>query len=109
MIDEQEVQTAFDWLARNADKAAEARARRVALEEGRKRIKAIIMKEHAEKAIGAQEREAYADDRYQTHLEGLKAAVYEDERYRWLKDAAIAEIEAFRTFSANRRGLDRVG
>lgn len=104
MVTEQDVEKAFDFLRDSAKEAAEARAHRVYLEEGRKRIKALIMSEHKDLPVSAQEREAYSDPRYETHLEGLRIAVERDERFRWLKDAAIAKIDAYRTFSANQRG-----
>ena len=67
------------------------------------------MKKHAELPVSAQEREAYADPEYNTHIEGLVQAVYEDERIRWLKDTAIAKIEAWRTMESSRRGMSKVG
>lgn len=104
MITDDEIQKAVDWLRDNADEAAQARANRVVMEEGRKCVKAKLMKEHVKESIGAQEREAYADNRYQLHLDGLKEAVLEDERFRMLRAAADAKIEAWRTMQANQRG-----
>lgn len=108
MISETDIEKAVDWLRNNAEPAAKARAERLALEEGRKSLKAILMKEHVTLALGAQEREAYADVRYKTHLEGLRQAVYEDERNRMLRGAAITKIDAWRTMESSRRGVDRV-
>ena len=105
MIREEDIERACEWLVEQAEECAQARADRIALEEGRKHLKAIIMKEHADIALGAQEREAYADPRYKTHLEGLREAVYKDEKLRYLRSAAETKIEAFRTLSANTRGL----
>lgn len=109
MISEQDIERAFDWLVQNADKAAETRAARIYLEEGRKRLKAIIMSEHVNMPVSAQEREAYADDRYKVHLEGLREAIAADEKMKWLKDTAIAKIEAWRTLESSRRGAGKVG
>ena len=67
------------------------------------------MKEHVKLALGAQEREAHADERYETHLEGLREAVYADEKCKFLRDAAEAKIEAWRTQQANARGFGKVG
>lgn len=105
MITEEEVNKALEWLVSNADKAAEARAHRQYLEDFSRTIKAEIMSEHIDEAVNAQERHAYADHRYRIHLEGLKAAIKEDEKYRWRKDTAIARIDVYRTQQANLRGV----
>ncbi len=105
MITEEEVNKALEWLVSNADKAAEARAHRQYLEDFSRTIKAEIMSEHIDEPVNAQERHAYADGRFKTHLEGLKAAIKEDERFRWLKDTAIAKLDCWRTQQANLRGV----
>jgi hypothetical protein len=66
-------------------------------------MKAQIMKEHAGDPLGAQEREAYDDPRYREHLEAIKEAVYADEYQRFMRGAAEAKIEAWRTQCSNRR------
>lgn len=108
MISDEEIERAVDWLRDHAEEAAVAKAARVMLEETRKSLKATLMKENADQSIGAQEREAYADERYHTHLEGLREAVYADEKNKYLRAAAEAKIEAWRTMQANARGLGRV-
>lgn len=103
MINEEELNKAMQWLVSSADKAAQANANRQYLDAFSKTIKAEIMSEHISEPVNAQERNAYADPRYKTHLEGLKAAIYEDERYRWLAKTAHAKIEVWRTMQANLR------
>lgn len=105
MFDEKNAQAAFQWLQENSDLAAEARAQRLHLESFGKTIKARIMSEHTEKPISAQEREAYADERYVTHLKGLKVAIENDEKFRWKRDRAMATLDGWRTKSANSRGV----
>ena len=109
MITDSEIEKACDWLRDHAEEAAQAKAARVYLEHGRKRLLGLIMKEHTDKPLGAQEREARADERYKTHLEGLREAVYADEKCRFLRSAAEAKIEAWRTQQANQRGWQKVG
>lgn len=109
MISEQDIERAFSWLVEHAEKAAETRAARLYLEEYRKRLKASIMQEHLDLPVSAQEREAYADKRYQVHIEGYREAVAADEKMKWLKDTAIAKIEAWRTMESSRRGAGKVG
>lgn len=103
MISEDDIEKAVDFLRDNAVAAAQARATRIYLEEFRKSIKAQIMAEQTDEALGAQERRAYSSDKYIEHLEALKTAVFEDERFRFLREAAMAKIEAWRTKSANQR------
>lgn len=103
MISDEEIDRALDWLVKNADRAAMARANRIYIEESLKPVKATLMKESGQESIGAQEREAYADPRYLELIQGLKQAVEEDERFRWLQKAAEAKIEAYRTMQANQR------
>ena len=109
MIDDDDVDRALSWLVSNASKAAQARANKVLLEESCRTVKARLMKASGQESLGAQEREALASDEYQTHLEGLKAAVYEDTQYTLLRQAAEARIEAWRTMSSNNRAQTKVG
>lgn len=102
-ISEAEIDKALDYLRDNAGAAAQARADRIYVEEYRKTVKAQLMKEHDGKALGIQEREAYADPRYVAHLDAIKEAVFRDELARFLKEAAQAKIEAWRTQSSNER------
>lgn len=97
---------ALDFIRDNAPAYAKAKAERIYLEEFRKTKKALCMKAALAggvEAANAQEREAYADPEYRQVLEGLRAAVEEEERLRWLIVAAQARIEVWRSLEANRR------
>lgn len=98
---------AVDFLFQNAAVYAEAKGRRVQLEEFRKSQKAILMKSSGVEAIGAQEREAYAHPEYIALLAGLRAAVELEETLRWQLEAAKARIAIYQTMSANNRAIDR--
>lgn len=102
-ISEEDVEQALDYLTKGARAAADARATRQYVEDYLRVIKAQIMMEHAELPLGAQEREAYSDSRYTDHLKVIREAVAEDERRRFMRDAASAKIEAWRTQSSNER------
>ena len=104
MITEEQVEKAVDYLRDSAESCAKARAERLYLDDFSRSLKAQIQAEYSSEPLGAQERHAYSDARYLAHLEGLKQAIYEDERGRFLREAALAKLEAFRTFSANTRG-----
>tara|TARA_R100000329_G_scaffold150964_1_gene145328 strand:- start:41 stop:361 length:321 start_codon:yes stop_codon:yes gene_type:complete len=103
MITDDEIEKAVDWLKENAKSSANSRATRIYLEEYRKSLKALIMREYLNLPVSAQEREAYADARYIKHLNALKIAVEEDEKNKFLRASADAKIEAWRTFQANNR------
>lgn len=108
MIDENDIEKALSWLVKNATPAAKARAERQYLEEYRKVIKAQLMKASGEETAAAQEREAYANEGYAKHLEALRIAVEDDERFRWLTTAAEAKIECWRSFEATRRAQEKI-
>ena len=103
MITDEQAEKALDYIRDNADKAAEARANRIYMEEYRKSIKATLMSEHIREPVNAQERHAYSDPRYIQHLQAIKEAIKLDEQHRWMMTAAEAKLEAWRTMSANNR------
>ena len=105
LITEESVQKALDFLRDNAERAGELRGQRYQLEEGRKAIKATLMKRHVRQPVNDQEREAYADPEYMEYLKGVAEAIAADEEARWLMKSAEARIEAWRTYNANLRAM----
>ena len=99
MISQKDIEKALDFLRDSATDAAQNRANRVYVEDYLKVVKANIMASHADKPVNAQEREAYIHLDYLSHLEAIKEAVYEDEKLRFLIDAAKAKISAWQTIS----------
>lgn len=96
----------LDFIRDNAPLYAKAKSERIFLEEFRKSKKALLMRdaEAAGHKTGAmQEREAYAHPDYIAVLDGLRVAVEEEERLRWMIIGAQAKIEVWRTIEANRR------
>ena len=102
MIDESRVERAVNWLAESADKAAQARATREYLEEYRKTLKALLMREHAELPLAAAEREAYADPRYVEHLVAQREAIEQDEKLRWLRVSAETLVSCWQSQNRSR-------
>ena len=105
LVSDADIEKALDYLRDTAVSAAESKAARVYLEEYRKCLKAMIMQEHNQLPVSAQEREAYADQRYLDHLNGLREAVKQDEQNKFLRHAADAKIEAWRPMNANYRSM----
>lgn len=104
MITEEEVQESIDFLFKSVSKSAQARADRVVLTEGLKRIQAVEFGQ-AEGAVEAKKMTALASEAYGVALEGLKEAIRLDEGYRALRDAHSARIEAWRTQEASKRSV----
>ena len=102
-ITDEEIEHALEFLTSNSFAAAKARAERSYVEDYAKVIKARIMREHSECSGIVQEREAYADSRYLQHLEAIRQAVEEDAKMTFLRQAAMAKIDAWQTMSANDR------
>lgn len=103
LIKEEDIEKAVNWLRDNAEEAAQARANRIYVEEYRKTVKARLMAGMNDKPIGAQEAFAYGHKEYVAHLEAIREAVRIDEEFRFLREAAQAKIEAWRTQSSNQR------
>lgn len=108
MITDEDTEKAVDYLRNNARPAAQAKANRIYMDEYRKVVKSQIMKQR-DGALGAQERDAYADVKYQQHLEVLRDAIEKDEYHKWMMVAAEAKIEAWRTQRATERALGKLG
>ena len=100
-------QAALETMWNIAPKYAKAKAERIYMEEFRKTLKATLMKSCGMESIGAQEREAYSHANYVTHLEGLRAAVEQEENLRWRLVTSQAAVEVWRSQEASARAVDR--
>jgi len=97
---------ALDFIRDNASLYAKAKAHRIYLEEFRKTKKALCMRVaelNGAANVNAQERNAYSDPDYIDLLQGLRQAVEDEEKLRWLMVAAQAKIEVWRTMESSRR------
>lgn len=101
------IDDAVDFIFKHSALYAKAKSERIYLQEFRKSKKAILMGEHLDKAIGAQEREAYANPEYQVLLAGLKVAIEEEAKLEWQLEAAKLRVDIWRTKSANDRNEER--
>lgn len=89
-----------------ADKYAPARANREYLDEYKKSLLALLMKDAERNGAGsavAQERDGRARQEYLDLLDQLKSAVEEEEKLRYHMKSVEIEIEVWRTRSANER------
>ena len=99
---------AIDYIIKNAGRFAKAKSERIYIEEYRKSLKAILMKQSGQSVIAAQEREAYAHEDYAALLAGLREAVETEEKLRWDLIAAQARIEVWRSQEATNRTQDKL-
>lgn len=107
MSDQIDPHKAIDFLLKNAEKYAHAKAQRVYLEEFRKSKKALLMNQCDEKAANAREQYAYSHPEYIGILDGLKSAVEVEETLKWQQTAAQLRVEIYRTQEASNRAMDR--
>ena len=103
MTEEINIFKCLDYIRDQAKLYAQAKANRCYLENYRKTVKALEMRKHLDKPIGAQEREAYASEAMQEVDKGIQAATEQEEQLRWLLIAAQAKCETWRTLQANSR------
>jgi hypothetical protein len=108
MISDDEIERALDYLRDHAEDAAQAKANKIYLTEYRKVKKAELMRRSNHEAVNAQEVYAYAHSEYQEFLAGLREAVYQDAKHDFLREAANAKIEAWRTEQANQRTMGKI-
>jgi len=107
MSDQIDPHKAIDFLLKNAEKYAHAKAQRVYLEEFRKSKKALLMNQCDEKAANAREQYAYSHPEYLEVIEGYRAAVEVEETLKWQLIGAQLRVEVYRTQEASNRAMDR--
>ena len=95
------------YMIKNAEAYAKAKANVTYLEQFRKSKKAIIFQNALGNTIADKESFAYSHPEYLEVLDGLKQAVEEAERLRWMLVAAQARIDVWRSQEASNRNIDR--
>ena len=110
MINDEMVQKSLDYLRDNAAKDAEARANRESVSDF---VKVVLSEQtqtniDAGMSFSAAESKARTTTAYKEVLEAKKQAIINDENRRFLRQAAEAKIEAWRTFSSNQRAIGKL-
>jgi hypothetical protein len=98
---------AINYMIKNAKAYAQAKAEVTYLEEFRKSKKAMLFSSAIGNTVADRENQAYSHPDYLAVLDGLKAAVEEAERLRWMLVAAQARIDVWRSQEASNRAMDR--
>ena len=104
MITDNQVQEALDWMIKNEDALAEAKAAYHDLDRFSKTIKAELMsKISSNMSVAARETEALANEEYKTHLDNLRIAEERYLKYEYKMDHNKLICQLWQTISANKR------
>ena len=104
MITDNQVQEALDWMIKNEDALAEAKAAYNDLDRFSKTIKAELMsKISSNMSVAARETEALANEEYKTHLDNLRIAEEQYLKYEYKMDHNKLICQLWQTISANKR------
>jgi hypothetical protein len=106
-VEEINISRALNHIRDNAKGLAEAKATRIYLEQFRKSKKALLINEAPDGTIQSKDSYAYSHKDYLTLLLDLRAAVQDEEGYKWLMVAAQLKVEVYRTQQANNRFIDK--
>jgi len=98
---------AVQYLIDSAAEYGAARADAMRADDMLRVIKSLMMAQSNEKSAAAQEREAYASQRYRDAIDTKFEAVKTSETLRARREAAIQTIEAWRSMNANQRSAER--
>ena len=98
---------AINFMIKNAEAYSQAKAQVVYLTEYRKTVKAIGFQRSLKNTMAEKEADAYTTAEYTLCVEGLKEAVAEAERLRWMLVAAQARVDVWRSQEASNRSIER--
>lgn len=98
---------AINFMIKNAEVYALAKAQVVYLTEYRKTVKSQGILRSLKSTVVEKEADAYTTVEYKTCIEGLKEAVAEAERLRWMLVAAQARVDCWRSMEASNRAVEK--
>jgi hypothetical protein len=107
MINEELITGAVNYLRRESENAAKARATRSYLEDFTKHLKAKLARSF-EGSNANQIMMAEASEDFKAHLDALRIAIEADELYRHKIHAADTVVEVWRSEQATERSLGKV-
>jgi hypothetical protein len=98
---------AINFMIKNSEAYALAKAQVVYLTEYRKSVKSQGILRSLKNTVVEKEADAYTTIEYKECVEGLKEAVAEAERLRWMLVAAQARVDCWRSMEASNRAVER--
>jgi hypothetical protein len=105
IVSDAEVGKALDFLRDSADAVGKARERLIKSGHMVKHVEALLTLASEERSVEARKCEAKTDQRWIEAVNEEAAAAGEFEKMKALREAAAAKIEAWRSESANYRGM----
>lgn len=94
---------AIVFIQENALLYAQAKADRLFIEGYLKSLKAMLMNESDSGSLGAKEQYAYSHSKYVQQLEAMKIAIEDEERLKYLMEAAKMKVEVWKTQEYTKR------
>ena len=98
---------ALEFILKESGNYAKHRAERKHIEQYLRTKRAQLYQQAPDGTVADREAYAYGHPEYESLLEGLKAAVEEEERLGWLLRAAEHRIEIWRSIEATNRFIDK--
>jgi hypothetical protein len=98
---------AINFMIKNATAYAQAKANVVYLTDYRKTVKSQGILRSKKNTVVEKEADAYTTVEYKECVEGLREAVEEAERLRWMLVAAQARVDCWRSLEASNRQVER--
>lgn len=108
IVTEDDVHEAMEMLRSTVIPIGRARGRMIKGEAMLRHIKAIEMTFSDSRTTAAQERDAYASDRYKSAIEELAAASMEFESLKAQREASVMVCEMWRSQRASERAATRI-
>lgn len=105
IVTDAQVGAALDYLRDNAAEIGLARARLILAGHMVKHVEALVMLQSDEKSVEARKADAKCSAKWMDAVNEEAAAAGEFEKMKALREAASAKIEAWRSESANYRGM----
>lgn len=105
IVSDEELEKALDWLRDNATDIGEARSRLVKAGHMVKHIEALLFLASLEKTVDAKKADVRMSTRWLSAIDEEADAAGEFEKMKALREAAALKIEAWRSESANYRGM----
>lgn len=100
---EKDPHKAVDFIITHAPKYAQAKANRVHIENYLRVVKSELMLTQDEGTQGIKEAYAYSNPTYKQQLDALKIATEEEERIKYLIEAAKLRVEIFKVEEYTKR------
>jgi hypothetical protein len=98
---------AINFMIKNSEAYSQAKADVTYLTEHRKTVKAIGFQRSLKNTMAEKEADAYTTAEYISCVEGLREAVAEAERLRWMLVAAQARVDCWRSMEASNRAVEK--